>query len=430
MRIQELDGKKICILGFGREGQATLRALRHFAPAAKVTIADQKLEHPPLGFETQTGDAYLRDLGRFEVIVKSPGIPPKPELASVRNNITSATQIFLDTAKHAGATIVGITGSKGKSTTTSLIYELLKTGGKDVHLVGNIGIPAIDFLDHAKPGALFVLEMSSYQLADITTSPQIAVVTAFFPEHLDYHGSLHAYLEAKKNIARYQRPGDTVFYGDGFAETKDIAAASPGRHIAYSKADAPVKLDEIHLRGEHNLVNIGGAWKVASSLGVPASVGIPVIKAFKGLPHRLEVVGEAHGLTWVNDSISTTPESAIAGIRAFGTAVSTIIVGGQDRGYDFGKLVDELAANDGMRNVVLLPDSGRKIRQLVEEKNVKKLSLYDANDMTQAVEAAKTYAPKGTTVLLSPASPSYGFFKNFEDRGEQFRAAVLAIAKV
>ncbi|HRH93361.1 MAG TPA: UDP-N-acetylmuramoyl-L-alanine--D-glutamate ligase [Candidatus Peribacteria bacterium] len=423
MRIQELDNKKICILGFGREGQATMRAVRQFAPSATVTIADKKLQNPPLGVETQTGDGYLADLGRFDLIVKSPGIPPQPEFAAVKDKITSATQIFLDTAKAAGSQIIGITGSKGKSTTTTLIYELLKAGGKDVHLVGNIGIPAIDFLDHAKPNTIFVQEMSSYQLADLTTSPQIAVVTAFFPEHLDYHGSLHAYLEAKKRIASFQQPGDTVFYGDGFPETKEIAEASPGRHISYSKTDAPVTLQEIRLRGEHNLTNIGGAWKVASSLGVPVSVALPVIKNFKGLPHRLESLGKAGGIEWVDDAISTTPESAIAALDALGDDVVTMLLGGQDRGYDFRSLAARIAKSK-VRIIVLFGESGPRIREAVGDAHAD-VCFHEADSMERGVELARKNTMEGKTVLLSPASPSYDMYKNFEDRGDQFKKYAL-----
>ncbi len=422
MRIQELDGKAICILGFGREGQATLRAVRQFAPSAKVTIADKKLEHPPLGVETQTGNGYLANLARFDLIVKSPGIPPQPEFAAVKEKITSATQIFLDTAKAGGSLIVGITGSKGKSTTTTLIYELLKAGGKDVHLVGNIGIPAIDFLDHAKPNTIFVQEMSSYQLADLTTSPQIAVITAFFPEHLDYHGSLAAYKEAKARIARFQSASDSVFYSDAFAETKAMALESPGTRIPYSKADAPVALADIKLRGEHNLTNIGGAWKVASSLGVPVSVALPVIKNFKGLPHRLESLGKAGGIEWIDDAISTTPESAIAALDALGDDVVTILLGGQDRGYDFRTLAARIAKSK-VRTIVLFGQSGPRIREAVGDAHAD-VCFHEADSMEKGVELARKNTMEGKIVLLSPASPSYDMYKNFEDRGDQFRAAI------
>ncbi len=422
MRIQELAGKRICILGFGREGQATLRALRTYAPGAEITVADGNSTTATEGCRVLSGSTYLDNLSGFDWIIKSPGIPPNAKLAPYADRITSATQLFLDTAKAAGATIIGITGSKGKSTTTTLIYELLKAAGKRVHLVGNIGIPALDYLDHANLNTIFVQEMSSYQLMDLTTSPQIAVITAFFPEHLDYHGSLAAYQEAKAHIARFQRKQDCVFFSAAFKETKAMAEESPGKRIPYSKADAPVALGDIQLKGEHNLMNIGGAWKVAQHLGVSLEIALPVIKAFKGLPHRLQSLGVVHGIEWVDDAISTTPESAIAALDALGDKVTTIILGGQDRGYDFASLAKRVAASK-VRTVILFPGSGPRIREAIGNAHAD-ICFHEADSMAKAVSLARKHTMEGTICLLSTASPSYGMFKNFEDKGEQFHMQV------
>jgi len=244
---------------------------------------------------------------------------------------------------------------------------------------------------------------------------------------MDYHTStllstsgtpLKNYLDAKKNIARWQKADDVVFYCDAFKETQEIAMTSKGKKIAFSSKDSPVKLNEIQLKGEHNLSNIAGAFAVAMHLGIDETVALKTIRAFKGLPHRLETVAATGNIEWINDSISTTPESAIAALDALGENVSTIILGGQDRGYDFSLLAKRLK-NSNVKTVILLPESGATIRKEIEKTKTNML-LVDAIDMKSAVETARKNTAEGI-VLLSPAAPSYGHFKNFEDRGEQFR---------
>lgn len=444
MKITSLSGKRICLLGFGKEGQAMLKAIRTYAPGADVTVADKNSFVPTEGAKLQLGDKYLDDLGRFDVIIKSPGIPPQPEFELVKEKMTSGTQIFLDSIAETKAMTVGITGSKGKSTTSSLIYEILKTGGKDASLIGNIGEPAIGHLDEAKPGKIFVMEMSSYQLAALTRSPSIAVVTSFFPEHLDYHGSLENYLEAKKHIAMFQQPGDVIFYDASSSGAVTIANASQGMKIPFSAKDAPVPVAETKLLGEHNARNIAAAYKVSQHMGIDRASAIATIKRFEGLPHRLQNLGTHHGIRWVDDAISTTPESTIAALDALGDSVITIILGGQDRGNDFTGLAKRIK-NSSVQTVILFPGSGPRIRKaLVDAGAIVK--MVNATSMEEAVSIAKndipamTQArmpapmpetpairhPQSTTpiVLLSTASPSYGMFKNFEEKGNFFRRRI------
>jgi UDP-N-acetylmuramoyl-L-alanine---L-glutamate ligase len=426
MRIEEFAGKTVCILGFGREGQAVLGALERYAPTCEITIADsnEKVQIEGAKHWKQLGTGWLENLEKFDAVIKSPGIPPNPVLKALGKKLTSSTQIFLDTVKAKGSTVIGITGSKGKSTTTSLIYAVLKAAGKDAHLVGNIGIPAIDFIEKADKDTMFVLEMSSYQLMDLTTSPDIAVITSFFPEHLDYHGSLAAYHEAKRHIARHQTKSDAVFFNSSFPETVQIAEESPGKKTPFTSKDSPVTLTQIKLLGEHNLGNIAGAYAVAKYLGVKDDVSLPVIKAFEGLPHRLQSIGTHGGIEWIDDSISTTPESAVAGLRALGDRVHTVILGGQDRGYDFLPLVEELRDATHVHHIILLPASGHAIKKAAERLGLR-TTLYEVTDMPGAVKIAKEVTERGKLCLLSPASPSYGFFKNFEERGEKFKAAII-----
>lgn len=424
MTIRSLAGKRVCILGFGREGRAMAEALETDAPGCIITVADQSdAIDVPKNYAKQLGKDWLKDLTGFDVLIKSPGIPPQSEFKAVQNKLTSPTQIFLDSVKPSGAIVIGVTGSKGKSTTSALLHTILTTARKDSHLVGNIGEPAIRHLKDAKPGAVFVMEMSSYQLMDLTVSPEIAVVTSFFPEHLDYHGTLEAYLEAKKNIARHQSEKDVVFYCETFKEAKEIALVSKGRKIGFSPGDPGLKPDEVALKGAHNLGNIAGALATALYLGVDKKIALAAIRTFKGLPHRLETVAKTDGVEWVNDSISTTPETAVAALNALGENVSTIIVGGQDRGYDFSLLAKRLLSSK-VKTVILLPDSGFVIAKEIERAGVPVL-LVEAKDMPEAVRLAKEHTENGI-VLLSPASPSYGHFKNFEDRGEQFRKCSLS----
>lgn len=440
MRIQDLSGKKVCILGFGKEGRAMFQAIEQYAPDAHVTVADKnpdtmnelvtKLENGipfkyKRGFTMHSGDkTWLRELETFDVIIKSPGIPPQPEFAAVKDRMTTPTNIFLDLLDGTGAFVIGVTGSKGKSTTSSLIYAILKAAGKDVYLCGNIGIPAIEYVDRAKKGAIFVLEMSSYQLMDCTRSPQIAVVTSFFPEHLDYHGNLEAYLEAKKHIARFQKPDDVVLFAEGFNGTVEIAKEGQGRKIPFSAADAPLRLEETHLLGAHNLSNIAGAVKACELVGVSEKAAIAAIKEFHGLPHRLQSLGVHHGIEWVDDAISTTPESAVAAMEALGDRVKTVILGGQDRGLDFTTL-GRYVATSSVKTVILFPETGERIRQAIADAHAD-VCFLPVSSMEEAVEATKKHTPERAICLLSTASPSYNMFKNFEEKGEMFRQCILS----
>lgn len=426
MKITDLNGKNICILGFGREGQSIARALEKYAPKSSLTIRDNNENVTMTNYELRVtnyelGENYLQNLDQFDVIIASPGIPPFAELKAQSSKLTNATQIFIDTASTAGSTIIGVTGSKGKSTVSSLIAAILKAAEKDVYLVGNIGMPVLDFLEKAGPDTYFVQEMSSYQLMYITTSPHIAVVTSFFPDHLDYHGSLEDYFAAKKHIASFQQQADHIFYAADTDGAKKIAEASPGYKHPYSEHDAPVQIEDTKLIGKHNLRNIGGAWLVAEHLGVDEPTACQAICSFTGLPHRLEHLGIHHGIEWIDDAISTTPESTIAALDAVGDAVETLICGGQDRGYNFkelGKVIDET----NIKNIILFPDSGDKIRAAVKSKDIQ---FIGASDMQQAVSIAKEVTAKGKICLLSTASPSYNMFKNFEAKGDEFQKYIM-----
>jgi len=422
MKIQDLSGKKICILGFGKEGQAMLLALEEYLPGADITIADKNPALKAKNYKLKTGPDYLKDLHRFDAIIKSPGIPPCHELDAVRMKITSSTQIFLDTIRDSGATVIGVTGSKGKSTTSTLIYEILKAAGKKTFLIGNIGEAAIAHLKDAKSNTFFVQEMSSYQLMDLTVSPHIAVITSFFPEHLDYHGTLDAYKEAKTHIARFQVRDDVIFFNALFEEAKEIAGMSKGKKIRFSADDCPVTADEIHLIGEHNRSNMAAATLVAQQLGVSDDVLVKVLTAFRGLPHRLQSLGVHHDIEWIDDAISTTPESTIAALDALGDRVATVILGGQDRGNDFSALAKRIRRSS-VKTVILFPGSGPRIREAIGDARAD-VCFLEADSMEKAVDLAKKHTMAGMICLLSTASPSYNMFKNFEEKGDSFARSI------
>ncbi len=434
MRIADLNGKKILMLGYGREGKAMEQAIKKHKVTCSFTVSEKYPDLQVMGmdiFGIYAGQRkYLDPLSSFDVIIKSPGIPPNEELESLGAKVTSSTQIFLDSIQNTGATVIGVTGSKGKSTTSTLIYEILKAGDKDVSLVGNIGEPAISHMDEAKPGKFFVMEMSSYQLMNLQTSPHIAVITSFFPEHLDYHGSLENYKNAKKNIAKYLEPQDAIFFNENSEGAIEIAQESKGERIPFSADDCPIPIAETKLLGNHNRSNIAAAYAVGEHCGVSADVMQTVIRNFQGLPHRLQSLGMHHGIEWIDDAISTTPESTIAALDALGDRVATIILGGQDRGNDFTQLAQRIKQSS-VKIVILFPGTGPRIQEALTQANVA-ATIKDAQSMEDAVNIARkqtsTQKPgnqQPPIVLLSTASPSYNMFKNFEEKGERFRECIL-----
>jgi len=429
MLLSDLNGKSVCILGYGREGKAVAHALETHASNAQITIADQDPSLQTTNYQLQTGPHYLDNLDRFDVIIKSPGIPPSSKLKALGTKLINSTQIFLEEAAAHGATVIGVTGSKGKSTTASLIYAILQAESQKMkagsYLVGNIGEPAIAHLKNIKPNTIFVLEMSSYQLMDCSSSPPIAVITSFFPEHLDYHGSLKNYQEAKSHITKFQGESDFVVYDATSPGAQEIAEQSPGRRIATHTNDLPLTLKDLLLKGEHNLRNAAIAFLTTRLMGVPERISIPVMQNFRGLPHRLESLGVHHRAEWIDDAISTTPESTIAALDALGDRVSIIILGGQDRANDFTALGKRIAASS-IRSVILFPGSGPRIRKAIEEARAN-VDFFEAGAMEEAVEKAISCQLKADSlpiVLLSTASPSYGMFKSFEEKGEAFRTCI------
>ncbi|HAL50149.1 MAG: hypothetical protein UU40_C0001G0022 [Candidatus Uhrbacteria bacterium GW2011_GWD2_41_121] len=378
--------ESVCILGFGKEGSVTQKYLKKFYPKIKVGVLDQT-----------TDKKYLEHQANFDLAIKTPGI----QKSKVTIPYVTATNLFFSSVKNL---TIGVTGSKGKSTTASLIYEMLKADGRKVRLLGNIGNPMLaSLLAKIDPAEIFVLELSSYMLDDIEYSPNIAVLLNLFPEHMDYHGGVDEYYKAKKQIFAFQTLGDIALRPE-------------------FKAKIPVSDKDIPLLGEHNRKNIKAAINVVKEIGVSDSSIIEAIKKFKSLPHRLEEVGEFKGIKFIDDAISTTPESTIEALRALKN-VKTIFLGGEDRGYDFKELERELRSI-GVENIVLFPDTGKRILS-----STKGLKILKTKNMEIAVKFAYKVTPEGSTCLLSTASPSYSIWKNFEEKGDLFKKFVKKYSK-
>jgi UDP-N-acetylmuramoyl-L-alanine---L-glutamate ligase len=425
MKITELNGKNVCFVGYAREGQAMQKALAIYAPHAQLTFADANADTQVEGAQAQLGPDYLKNLDRFDVVIRSMGVPDKPEFAALGDKATNSTVIFFDSIAGSGVRTIGVTGTKGKSTTTNLIFHALKSAGEKVFVMGNIGVPMISFLHEAKPGATFVIELSSYMLEHLRRSPQIAVVTSFFPEHLDRHGSIEKYWGAKKNIAAHQTADDVVFYCADYPECLEIAEASAGEKIAFTADDFPLAVNETKLKGEHNRSNLAAALKVAEYCGVGREQAVTALKNTEGLPYRLHSLGVKDGIEWVEDSLATAPEATAFALDALGDSVDTLITGGMDRGgYDFTALGEKIA-HSPIRNVVLFPDTGAQIKAAIEAASPAEPKKYlQTESMQEAVNFARETTKKGAVCLLSNASPSYNLFKDYEAKAEAFAKAI------
>ena len=451
--MKEFRNKKIAILGLGVEGAVSAKFLG--AKGAKIWILDQRkkesLESEFLaaleGVEVEfvLGEEYLSSLSKFDLIVRSPGIKRSlPELKQAEKNgvvITSQTKLFFDLCP---SPIIGITGTKGKGTTSTLIYEMLKTAGRDVYLGGNIGVPPFEFLDNLTGQSLVVLELSSFQLQDLTKSPHIGVMLMVTSEHLDYHATLEEYVDAKRNLLRFQTTTDfaivnrdypasnesdietngKVFYVSRERETDNGCFALNGKILLRKNANEQEILTtkEIFLPGKHNLENVCAAVMAADLAGVKKEYIVHVLKTFKGLEHRLELVEEIGGVKYYDDSFSTIPETTIAAIEAF-EAPEVLVLGGSSKNSNFSELGKVIREAKNIRAIIGIGEEWERIKDEIRSKGTI-LLVEGAVTMEQVVKAANKIAKEGDVVLLSPACASFDMFKNYKERGEQFKTEV------
>jgi UDP-N-acetylmuramoylalanine--D-glutamate ligase len=443
VRFSELDGATVGVWGAGREIRSFARQLARRLPSARIAVAVFDGE-PPADVHEALGAPAARvlgaagavdALGACDVVVRSPGVSiHRPELRALREasvRVTTATALWM--AEREGAAVIGITGTKGKSTTAALAFHLARAAGRAVHLAGNIGVPALDLLDQ-DPAELAVVELSSYQIADLEVGPQVAVLTSLFSEHVDWHGSPGAYREEKLRIVGLH--GVRVRVVNARSEELLAAAGAASAVIPYGVPDGwdltprgiaragelVLASAKLPLRGEHNALNLCAALAALEAYGV-ATPSLPeALSGFSPLPHRLETVAERDGVLWVNDSISTTPESTIAALASFADREIVLIGGGQDRGQDYTGLASRLAETGA--SVVGLPSTGERLIAAARRAGVPERRAIESVDIRAAVGLARSLARPGAVVLLSPAAPSYDHFRDFEERGELFRALV------
>jgi UDP-N-acetylmuramoyl-L-alanine---L-glutamate ligase len=440
VRFSELEGATVGVWGAGREVVSFAEQLERRLPEARIAVA--VFDRPPVENvreQLRSPEAKLASaaealdaLTECDLLVRSPGVSiHRPELQALREGglpVTTATALWL--AEHGPRGVLGITGTKGKSTTAALAAHIARAAGRTVRLAGNIGVPALELLDEPDTD-LVVLELSSFQIADLHAGPEVAVITNLFREHADWHGSEEAYRVDKLRILAL--PGlRTAVVG---AREERLARAHPDIDVRVFGVDGGWEVGaeeillageprltraELPLHGEHNALNLCAALTALEELDVEIPALAEALGDFRSLAHRLEVVAERDGVTWVDDSISTTPESAMAALASFPDREIVLIGGGQDRGQDYGVLALMLA--DRAATVIGIPTTGARLVAAALNAGVASDRALNAVALDQAVELAGRHARRGSVILLSPAAPSYDHYRDFEERGMRFRA--------
>ena len=453
-----LKNKKILILGFGMEGYSTYKFIRNHLPNQQIFISDGNPEFiekfPELKDDKNANilshQYYLKGLEDYDIIMKTPGLSFKDiDISKFEDKIKSQLELFLE---FVDVLTIGITGTKGKSTTSSLIYHIISKQLDDVHLLGNIGVPLFDEIDNLTKKSVVVMELSSHQLEFTKVSPNIAIVLNLFEEHLDHYKSYEHYINAKLNICRYQSENDYFLYSidnkclkehvekmqnlkqniieishDGnkkLRENDKLILKENDTVVDESGEILYIDSNERKILGEHNFNNIMFAVTVAKIMKLNLNKATKDVYECEPLPHRMEFVGEFDGVKYFNDSIATIPASTINGIETLHN-VNTLIIGGKDRGIDYTEFVKFLEKSD-IEHLICLPNTGWKIADMVVNENMEK---YIVNNMEEAVKCAKEVTKEGTICLLSPAASSYGFFKNFQERGNLFKELVKKSCK-
>lgn len=447
-----LKDKNIAVLGFGIEGQSVVDFLETIP--CKITVLDEREQayfdeeslyaYKQRGMEFKFGK--IANLEGFDLVFRSPGFHVElkmlQETREKGTKITSATKLFFDLCP---CPIIGVTGTKGKGTTSTLIYEMLKKEEYDAYLGGNIGIPPLSFLHKLTKDSKVVLELSSFQLADLHNSPHVAVLLMTTSEHLDYHTDVNEYIEAKRNILRYQISTDFAVINKDYPASNEsdittdafvykVSREQEVEQGCFVKNDSIVLkmhgteeeiLDtkEIALPGRHNLENVCAAIVAALCAGATLKSIIPVAKSFRGLEHRIEYVATIKGVRYFDDSFSTTPETAIAAIEAF-TEPKILILGGSTKNSDFTELGNVISKSNSIKAIIGIGDEWVKIKEHIRGKGPQIKIIEGAESMQDVVGAASEVGEIGDVVLLSPACASFGMFRNYKERGDQFKQEV------
>ncbi|NMB00683.1 MAG: UDP-N-acetylmuramoyl-L-alanine--D-glutamate ligase [Firmicutes bacterium] len=449
----EWSGKRVAVVGLGVSNLALIRFLKDVG--AQISGRDQKIpeqmgdgfeELNSLGIDLVLGPHYLEGLEQYDVVVVSPGVPKRlPQLEQIKRLGRLESEIGL-VFRYSKAPIYGITGSSGKTTTTSLVGEMLRASGIPVNVGGNIGTPLISVIEHLEPNDHVLLELSSFQLEELKQSPKGSLITNIAENHLDVHLTMENYIDAKKKIYRYQGEEDFVVLNFDDPHTRDMAKEAPGRVYyfslntavnagAYLDGDKLIyvnggekvtfaKLSDLALPGLHNVANFLAATVLSRELGASWEAISHVASNFTGVSHRLEFVAEVDGVRYYNDSIATTPQRTLAALQSFSEPI-ILIAGGSDKELSFADLAS--AIHDRVKHLVLLGATAPKIHQAVLEVGDFPVEVVD--NLEQAVRAARSLAQDGDLVLLSPACASYDQYANFMERGHHFRTLVHDVNK-
>lgn len=434
---------KIAILGFGSQGKS---AYEYFLKdgATEITICDQnENEDIPADAKTKLGSDYLNALEEFDLIIRSPSVHPteiaKASGPEILNKVTTNTNEFLKVCPSKN--IVGVTGTKGKGTTSTLIAKMLEASGKRVLLGGNIGTPPLEMLkSDIQPDDWIVLELANFQLIDLKLSPKIAVCLMVAPEHMDWHKDVSEYIEAKQQLFRWQTEEDTAIYYAQDSNSQHIASVSLGHKIPYMKHPGADVIEgvvtitgqqicdvgEIRLPGKHNWQNVCAAVTAVWQVTQDARAIKSVITTFSGIEHRLELVGEIEGTKYYDDSFGTTPETAMVAVEAFADP-KIVILGGSDKGVQYKELAETVVKNN-VKTVICIGQMGPVIASELKSQGYDKI-IEGGTKIEEVVAQAREIAAPGDVVLLSPACASFDMFKNYKDRGEKFTAAVKALAE-
>ena len=434
--LEHLKNKKIAIVGFGREGKSTYKFIRKYLNNQELEILDGNEKLLELNEELKndknlkiiTGKNYLDNLEKYDLIIKSPGVKFKDlDISKFEDKITSQLGLTLDFYKQ---NVIGITGTKGKSTTTSLIFKVLKDQGYDAYLLGNIGIPIFDYIEKFNENSKLVIEMAAFQLEYVKTSPHIGIILNLFEEHLDFFKSKEHYFLAKLNMFKYQDNSDYGLYtssnetldkyvqnGNYITNLIDINKEFKieNNYVIYDNKKIYDSNSERLLLGKHNLTNIMFVLRLSELLKLDLQKTINTINQFKPLEHRMEYVAIINGVKYYNDAIATIPEATINCVEAL-KDVDTIIFGGMDRGIDYNDLIDFFNKSK-IKNFICMPDTGYKIGKEIKSKNV-----YMVETLEDAVKKAKEVTKN--ICVMSPAASSYNAFKNFEEKGRIYKELI------
>jgi UDP-N-acetylmuramoylalanine--D-glutamate ligase len=418
MKITDLQKlKRVLIYGYAKQGQSTERFLRRHAPHLTIDIFDAGVKK----------FAKAKSLSSYGAIFVTAGIGREKLMGADPKKLSSNTELFFNNlSEDARKRIIGITGTKGKSTTTKFMTELLTHAGFKAKAAGNYGIPILDFYDAVQKGKLdyLVAELSSYQLEYLKVSPGLAIFLNIFPDHLDRHGTMKKYTQAKNSIWKYQKAGDTLIIPEASRKTVLIDKKYVGK-LLYAKA-APASLFPKNsiFQAKHLLEDIGAAISLAKCISVTNKDITATAKTFKGLPHRLELFAIKRGIHFCDDAISVNPTAAIASVHAFGNKLGSIILGGQNRKQRFDELIKAIRNTNA---AVLVLESETSTAIVASLKKQKYTHYVEVRSLRDAVTAALEHTPAGKICTLSPAAPSYDSFKSFEEKGDYFKKIINAL---